>query len=214
MVIQMFNQYLDEFLIVSAAHFLALLSPGPDFVLIVRSSLLFKFRIASGVCLGVSLANAFYIALCLISIQSISKVAGLYDVIKYLGAAYLVFLGFRLLSSKSSGFIIGHGSIISHKSSTFFRELTSGFMASLLNPKISLFYLSLFTLVIDETTPMAIQASYGVWMFFIVLLWDLMLTRFIGSRSIRVFFEHFISRVEKVCGIFLVALGLNLALGH
>ena len=209
----MLNEYLDEFLIVSAAHFLALLSPGPDFVLIVRSSLVFRFRVASGVCLGIALANAFYIALCLISIQSLSKVAGLYDVIKYLGAAYLMYLGYRLLSSKSSGYIIEQSNPSHSTNSTFFRELGSGLMASLLNPKISLFYLSLFTLVIDANTPMLIQASYGIWMFSTVLFWDLLLTRFIGSKSIKVFFKHFICKVEKVCGLFLVGLGLKLALG-
>ncbi len=209
----MFNEYLDEFLIVSVAHFLALLSPGPDFVLIVRSSLLFRFRVASGVCLGIALANASYIALCLISIQSLSKAAELYEIVKYLGAIYLIFLGYRFLSSRSSGYDIEQSDPSHLENSNFIKELGSGFIASLLNPKISLFYLSLFTLVIDSNTPMLIQISYGLWMFFIVLFWDLLLARFIGSESIKVFFKHFIHKVEKICGLLLIGLGFNLALG-
>ena len=47
-----------QFLIVAAAHFLALLSPGPDFFLVIRTSLAAGWRMASGVCLGIALANA------------------------------------------------------------------------------------------------------------------------------------------------------------
>ena len=53
----------QQFLIIAGAHFLALLSPGPDFFLIVRSAVINGARIASGVCVGIALANGVYIAL-------------------------------------------------------------------------------------------------------------------------------------------------------
>ena len=53
------------------AHFLALLSPGPDFVLVVKSAIRNKDRNAIGVALGIAIANAVYIGLCLIGVGSI-----------------------------------------------------------------------------------------------------------------------------------------------
>ena len=47
----------QQFLIIAGAHFLALLSPGPDFFLIVRSAVVNGARVASGVCVGIALAN-------------------------------------------------------------------------------------------------------------------------------------------------------------
>jgi threonine/homoserine/homoserine lactone efflux protein len=48
---------MQQFLMIAAAHFLALLSPGPDFFLIARTSLSAGWRVAGGVCLGIAVAN-------------------------------------------------------------------------------------------------------------------------------------------------------------
>lgn len=204
--------YLDEFLLVSAAHFLALLSPGPDFVLLVRSSLINRFRVAAGVCLGIALANGVYILLCLLSLQLVTLVAGLYDLIRYLGAAYLIYLGVQLLWSDTKGVEIAVSGGDRASESSFLRELITGFTASLLNPKISLFYLSLFTLVIDTSTPLLVQSLYGGWMFLVVLLWDLALVRFVGTSVIRSLLSAGLSKVEKTCGAVLTAAGVSLVL--
>src|SRR3546814_10805338 len=52
---------MQQFIIIAAAHFLALLSPGPDFFLVARTSLSTSWRIASGACLGIAVANGVFI---------------------------------------------------------------------------------------------------------------------------------------------------------
>ena len=52
------------------AHFLALVSPGPDFLLVVRSALRNTRQRALGVACGIALANAIYIGLCIIGVGS------------------------------------------------------------------------------------------------------------------------------------------------
>ncbi|MET2951865.1 LysE family transporter, partial [Vibrio owensii] len=54
---------MEQFLIVALAHFLALLSPGPDFFLVARTSISAGWRVASGTCLGIALANGLFISL-------------------------------------------------------------------------------------------------------------------------------------------------------
>lgn len=54
---------MPSFLLIASAHFLALLSPGPDFFLVARSALAAGWRTASGACLGIALANGLFIVL-------------------------------------------------------------------------------------------------------------------------------------------------------
>ena len=53
---------MQDFLWIAGAHFLALLSPGPDFFLVARSSLAHGWRGATGACIGIALANGVFIA--------------------------------------------------------------------------------------------------------------------------------------------------------
>ena len=59
------ENYLNEFMLIAFAHFIALLSPGADFVYIVNSAINNKAKVAIGASLGIALSNAFYITLCL-----------------------------------------------------------------------------------------------------------------------------------------------------
>lgn len=52
---------MQQFLIIVAAHFLALISPGPDFFLVARTSIAAGWKRATGVCLGIALANGVFI---------------------------------------------------------------------------------------------------------------------------------------------------------
>ena len=52
----------------------SLLSPGPDFVLIVRSAVINGARVASGVCVGIALANGVYIGLAISGVAVQKKV--------------------------------------------------------------------------------------------------------------------------------------------
>ena len=69
----------QQFLVIAGAHFLALLSPGPDFFLIVRSAVINGARVASGVCVGIALANGVYIGLAISGVAVLQEVAGLFS---------------------------------------------------------------------------------------------------------------------------------------
>ena len=71
----------QQFLVIAGAHFLALLSPGPDFFLIVRSAVINGARVASGVCVGIALANGVYIGLAISGVAVLQEVAGLFAVL-------------------------------------------------------------------------------------------------------------------------------------
>ena len=77
----------QQFLVIAGVHFLALLSPGPDFFLIVRSALVNGRRVATGVCVGIALANGVYIALAIGGVAALQQLAGLFALMKWAGCA-------------------------------------------------------------------------------------------------------------------------------
>lgn len=200
----------QQFLIVAGAHFLALLSPGPDFFLVVRSAVVNGVRVASGVCVGIALANGVYIGLAISGVAVLQEVAGLFTVLKWSGCAYLAWLGWRFLSVRGEPPLTQAQSPDATPGS-WWRECRTGFLSGILNPKNSLFYASLFSLCFGPETPFGIELAYGAWMFSVVLLWDLGIARAAGHpRVIRRFMEH-IRKVERMTGAVLLSIAAGIA---
>src|SRR5690606_36345626 len=84
---------MEQFLIIAAAHFLALLSPGPDFFLMARTSLVAGWRVASGACLGIALANGLFIVAAFAGTAALRPDSLLFVVLQLAGCAYLLYLG-------------------------------------------------------------------------------------------------------------------------
>lgn len=96
--------YLFSFLSLALAHFVALLSPGVDFFLILTNST--KYGRVSGIItsIGIAFANLVYILLALFSITLIKDNETIFLIIKLLGAFYLFYIGFLLLKSKKENY--------------------------------------------------------------------------------------------------------------
>jgi len=201
------ENYLNEFMLIAFAHFIALLSPGADFVYIVNSAIHNKAKIAIGASLGIALSNAFYIMLCLFGYATIFSQSNLLtDNIKIIGGIYLLYLGVHILKSKSSTLAVK--TLVTNKS-TFKKELYRGFYLSFLNPKISIFYISLFTLVVNKNTPWKIQLFYGIWMALFVFIWDTLLIFLLNIKSIKKKILSF-TNLEKILGSLLIIMGAGL----
>ena len=76
------------------AHFLALLSPGPDFFLIIGHAVRHRLRGSLFICLGIALGNALYICLAVSGWSVMRQMPALYRLLELAGAAYLAWLGF------------------------------------------------------------------------------------------------------------------------
>lgn len=200
----------QQFFIIAGAHFLALLSPGPDFFLIVRSSLVHGARTASGVCVGIALANAVYIALAIGGVALLQSSTGLYALLKWTGCVYLAWLGWRLLHASGEFALPGAGERRAEMG-LWWRECRTGFTSGILNPKNSLFYASLFSLGFDSDTSSGVRLAYGVWMFAVVLLWDLGIARAVGFPVVVRRFRAHVRRIERVTGGILMFIAAAIA---
>ena len=79
----------------------AVMLPGPDFALVTKNTLLHSRRSGFFTSLGVSASNLVHITYCAFGLAIvIANSLLLFSIIKYIGAAYLIYLGLRSFLSK------------------------------------------------------------------------------------------------------------------
>lgn len=205
---------LSIFITVGVAHFLALLSPGPDFVLIVKSAIKNNSKDAMGVALGITMANAVYISLCLIGIGSILAASALLMVIlKIIGGLFLIYLAVQALQARKDSYSqldINEPISTNVTNTTFVKEFVAGFISGIFNPKNLLFYLSLFTVVLTPEVSFAFKLSLGVWMTIVVFLWDTSIIFLLSTRKVRQKFTQAAYYLDKITGALLGIIGVTI----
>ena len=200
-----------EFLIIASTHFLALLSPGPDFFLILQTALRLPLRYAFAVCAGIAAANALYLAIAVAGLEAVKEMTVLMLVLKYLGGAYLVYLGVLLIKAPKRAIgETGTAGFIHAKSMK--RQFTLGFMSGILNPKNAVFYLSLFTVMVSPTTGLGLRIFYACWMTATVLFWDMGVAVMVGNPVVKKRLGRWIFGIEKISGAVLTLFGILLTI--
>ncbi|WDY60415.1 LysE family translocator [Pseudomonas sp. PSKL.D1] len=197
---------MEPFLLVALAHFLALLSPGPDFFLIARSSIHAGWRIASGACLGIALANGLFIAMAFAGFTVLREGSTLFIGLQLAGAGYLLYIGQLFLRHAGKSDLAAHTS--GRAVSGWWRGLGAGFLSGILNPKNALFYASLASMVASSSA--AWKWACGAWMFSIVMLWDLLVAVAIGHPRLLRRFSRVLPWLERATGVMLMALAVAL----
>lgn len=198
-----------EFLILASAHFLALLSPGPDFFLIMQASLRLPLRYGFAICAGIALANGVYLLLAVLGFEVISNTTWLLSLFKYLGAAYLLFLGVMLLRTPEKTYDNQEESSFLHVESMR-RQFFIGFMSAILNPKNIIFYFSLFTVMVSSETGFSTRCIYALWMMSVVFLWDSFMVLSISREKVKTWLANYIFYIEKISGTALALFGIFL----
>ena len=141
--------YWTEFLTVALIHLLAVASPGPDFAIVVRESVAHGRRAGTWTALGVGAGIFVHVAYSLLGIGLIvSQSIMLFNALKWAAAAYLLYIGIKALRAKPADPVAAEASLMAGERSPRGAFVT-GFVTNGLNPKATLFFLSLFTVVIN-----------------------------------------------------------------
>ncbi len=193
------------FLLIASAHFLALLSPGPDFFLIARSSLAHGWRVASGACLGIALGNGLFIALAFVGTSALRAGSAGFLTLQLAGCAYLLYLGVLFIRHA------GRSELVVNTPATgasWYRAAGMGLLSALLNPKNALFYASLAAMLSGPYASAGWKLVYGLWMFGVVLIWDLLIAVLIGNHRVLQRFQRALPWLERGSGALLILLAL------
>lgn len=184
---------------IAIATFLVLI-PGADTVLVIRTAMqrgrASALVVALGICTGLFIWGAAT-ALGLAALFQSSHLA--HDLLSVAGAGYLIFLGLRTLRS--------HHNPLESQSIKSGPIFLTGFFANLLNPKVAIFYLSIFSQFIT-TGPNAVWQGLSLALvhFLLSMVWFVILTSLLS----RILSDIWRRRISRISGTALVAFGLTL----
>lgn len=205
--------FLTQFLTVALVHFLAVISPGPDFAMVTRNSLVYSTKVGIYTSLGLALGMMVHVAYSLLGIGLlISQSVLLFTIIKYIGAGYLIYIGYKSIKTKPQTGASSKEIQSTDKSLSVRASVWTGFLTNVLNPKATLFMLALFTQVISPATPKMIQILYGLEMVVATFVWFSLVSLFFSNRQVKTRMQKYQHYVEKVTGGVLIALGIKVAL--
>ncbi|MDO9322088.1 MAG: LysE family transporter [Pseudomonas sp.] len=206
--------YWTEFLTVALVHLLAVASPGPDFAIVVRESVSSGRHAGIWTAIGVGSGILVHVSYCLLGIGLIvSQSIMLFNMLKWLAAAYLIYIGIRALRAKPVDPLQAQQALEA-VAVTARGAFVRGFVTNGLNPKATLFFLSLFTLVISPQTPLLVQAGYGAYLAVATAAWFCAVAMLFSHARVRNGFIRMGHWFDRMMGAVLVALGIKVALSE
>ncbi|HWS01656.1 MAG TPA: LysE family transporter [Prolixibacteraceae bacterium] len=204
-------EYLPLIGTVTLLNLLAAMSPGPDFVMTVRNSLCYSRRSGIFTSLGISAALGIHLFYCAAGVGFlISKSVILFSIIKFLGAGYLIYMGIGSVMTKASKIDVNAERSTADLSRG--QAFRMGFLTNVLNPKATLFFLSLFTFVIGSSTPVYVILTISAIIILTAFSWFSIVSIFLAQPNIQRIFLKYEKGINLVLGGFLILLGIKIAL--
>jgi len=153
---------LHTYLLFVLSSLLLNLVPGPDMLFMLGRSIAQGRKAGLCAAFGINLGAYVHLIAALTGLSAILLTsATAFLVVKWIGAAYLIFLGIQTLRSKST-LIPVDGT--SSRAQSGLRIFWQGFLSDVLNPKVAIFYLALFPQFVgtDATDPIAQLLILGI----------------------------------------------------
>lgn len=195
-------------LILSAviAHLLAVISPGPDFVVALRNSLQYSRKTGVWTALGFALGIVVHVSYCVGGIALIiAHSPVIFRLIKMGGGLYLIYLGIQSFRAKNQHYRFDEKA---KQDVAWYVGLKMGFMTNVLNPKATLFFLSIFTVLLEPGTPLWVMLVAGILMVVNTFLWFTLVAYLFTQKRIRKVYVQQQGVIHHVLGVLLVVLGL------
>jgi threonine/homoserine/homoserine lactone efflux protein len=202
---------IQQILLFSAASVVLAVTPGPDILYVITRGMTQGRSAALSAAAGFSLGNIAHTAFAVLGLSAIvmSSVT-IFTVIKLLGAAYLIYIGWKTFTAKGASLNGGDTKVLSPKS-IFIQSIT----ANMLNPKVALFFIAFLPQFVRAENGSAAGQMAVFGMLFIVCTFIVfgvcgILAGFIGDYLKKN--EKAGTLMNRIAGVILMALGLSLAL--
>ena len=207
--------YLDEFIVIAVIHFLAVASPGPDFAIVLKQSIRYGRKTALYTSLGIGTGILVHVSYSLVGIGLlIANDERLFTVLKYLAASYFCYIAWHGLRAKKPTSLLSSLEEFKATIPSSKKAFVTGFFINGLNVKATLFFVSLFSMVISSTTPFSIKLSYGIYMAIATAVWFCSLSYMLTHQSL----SHKIQKnsywLDRVMGVVLLILAVQLVLSE
>lgn len=183
-------------------NILGAMSPGPDFAVVTRYGLMGTRKAALSATLGITLALMIHVLYCVsgvaIFLQANPKFL---SIIKGLGGLYLCYLGLSMFKSTQEE----NASTQSQTRNAF----TAGFLTNLLNPKATVFLLSLFSLFAQSMDTLKMKFAFAASIPLICLTWFSLLSILLTHHKLLPLLQKYQRQFTLIMGALLIVLGLS-----
>ncbi|MNG88155.1 Threonine efflux protein [compost metagenome] len=202
---------LETSLFVTGIATLGMLSPGPDFFLVIKNAARYPRLAAMMTAFGVICGVATHMSYCVAGLAVvITTTPWLFNVLKYAGAVYLIWVGIQALLSRGGSKM--NVSSLPQQQVSLKSAFVQGYLCNLLNPKATLFFLAVFTQVLQINSGLGEKLWYAGIIFGLSAVWWPVLVFLIQSGPVRRGLEKTQKVVDKLLGGMLIALGIKVAL--
>ncbi|OJU67756.1 MAG: lysine transporter LysE, partial [Rhizobiales bacterium 63-7] len=205
--------YLIELASLMAIFFFAIVSPGADLAMVIRQSIVQGRRAAIVTSFGIGASLMFHVTYTILGLGLIiSQSIYLFNIVKWCGVAYLVYIGIKALRAgrtelpAETADAVGAG-----ERQSLSRAFGLGFLANALNPKAVFFFLSIFSTVVSAHTPVVVKFGYGLVMATCLIAWFVGVSLFMTTPRMRAGFARMSQWIDRTSGVVFIALGIKLA---
>lgn len=203
-----------QFLAITLLIILAAISPGPDFAMVTKNSLFYDWKAGIFTALGVSSSLLVHATYCILGLAIIiSKSLLAFSIIKYLGAAYLIYIGVKSILAKRE-MAAFTSQQIQQRHLNNWQAFRQGLLCNLLNPKAIMFLLAFFTLVVKPGSTLLAELSYGFEIAVIHLIWFSLLAYMLTHKVVKSSISKVQYYIVKLMGTLLVGFGIRIATLH
>ncbi|MGZ9898036.1 LysE family translocator [Shewanella gaetbuli] len=209
-------------------HIIALISPGPDFAIIIKMATQQKRPVATACALGISVAILIHTLLSLLGISLMIRQSELaYTFVQCIGISYLAWMGFQALKSalkqvknkpinESLAPVNTKEPLNTSPAQTAvistFKGFKVGLFTNLLNPKALVFFITLFTVLITPEVNLATKTAATTLLFILSLAWFSLLAVFLSKANIQSKLLSISHIIDGLVGIIFIGVALTIAL--
>lgn len=210
--------YLEQFFLIAAVHLLAVASPGPDFAIILKQSIRYDRRTAIFTSFGIATGILLHVTYSLVGIGLIiASDERLFTALKYIAASYFCYIAWHGLRAKKPNESSNQFRVVSSEDKkdqipSAKKAFFTGFLINGLNVKATLFFVSLFSVIIAPETPFSIKLSYGLYMIVATAVWFIFLSYLLTHHKVRSFLQIKGYLLDRVMGGVLLLLAVQLVL--
>lgn len=198
---------MNEIIAIAVITLLAVISPGADFALVSRNSYLYGRKQGIYTAYGIACAVWIHISYSVLGLSFLKHyIPNLLHIIQYIGALYLMYIGYKTFTQQQISDHVTHALLRPRQA------FIQGFLSNSLNPKTTLFVMSIFAQLLRGNHGLMHLIGYGMFISASHLLWFLLISLFCSTPVIRNKILRKQVSINRVIGTVLATLGLCLFL--
>ncbi|WP_114634122.1 LysE family translocator [Vibrio splendidus] len=200
----------------ASIHFIALMSPGPDFALVVQNATRHGRQTGLYIALGLSCGILLHSLLSLTGISYlVHQQPTLFAIIQLAGGSYLLYLGYGALKATwqiiqnhndDADIVNSNDLILTNKRQAF----SKGFATNILNPKALVFFISLMSSLVPADMSLSGKGFALIILFGLSLFWFSLLAWMLSTKALQKKLSEATVYIDGLCGVVFSLIGVSI----